>query len=159
MPSDADALGLNWHRIAEQDTAAVARGLRSCADAEVKDGQATFLWRLRVIVHVRALYAKVQLPRSHADHIPSTEWKAACKTFGGVGSTYAAAIAQRKLVDAFTPRQIVAKVAGDGALRRRTPPPGRVSAHRQAVGVVSRPVRPAAFSQLFGFQTMFFAFR
>jgi hypothetical protein len=108
---DTNEPGLNWHRIAEQDTTAVARGLRSCADAEAKDGQATFIWRLRVICHVRALYEKVRLPRSHPDHIAASEWKIACRSFGGIGGTHAAAIVQRKLAAPYTLRHIMARVA------------------------------------------------
>ena len=103
--------GLNWHRMAEQDTAAVARRLRACRAAEIADGKATFLWRLRVIVHVRALCEKVRLPRSHSNHIPSTEWKKTCRHFGDVGPTHAAAIVQRKLADPYPPRHIMARVA------------------------------------------------
>jgi hypothetical protein len=107
---DSNSPDLSWHRVGEQSTSTIANGLRTCRAAEIADEQNVFLWRLRVIVHVRALYEKVRLPRSHPDHIPSTEWKKACKQFGDVGSTHAAAIVQRELADPFTLRHIMARV-------------------------------------------------
>lgn len=105
-PQQAD---LSWRKIGEQPAGVIATGLRNCALGEARDGQAAFVWRLRVIAHTRALYCKVQLPRSHAEHIGSDEWVVAVKEFGNI--TYAHRIIQRRLAEPWQMRQIIEKVA------------------------------------------------
>lgn len=102
---------LNWRRVSEQPTGDITRGLYQCGLAEAHDGQAAFIWRLRVIVHTRALYSHVQLPRSHVDHISSTDWTAAVKEFANVGRTHAHKIIQRRLADPWPMRTILDKVS------------------------------------------------
>lgn len=119
-PQQAD---LNWKRLAEETTTKVASLLATCRTHDMLDGRASFIWRLRTIAAVRALYEKVRLPRNDPQHIPSREWVTMVKTLCGVGRTQAHRLIQRRVADRFQLAEIITRVAKleDAAVQRHRP--------------------------------------